>query len=150
MHALNELTFETGWFTSKFTIEIYINDYFLSTLSAAGLILSTTTGSTAYNMSAGGSIMQTEVEAISIKPILAWNRSLVLPPHHKITIKVPEDKSIKPFFGCIDGDFRFMMNPGDTINISGSESPVPFVQTSMLDPIEDWIQRLKTTILSYQ
>lgn len=157
LNALNELTLETGWFTSKFEIEIYINGYYVSNLEAAGFIICTTTGSTAYNISAGkiltnfqnehkftsligGSIVQTEVEAISLTPILAENRSLgtvmmnvllyiVFPSRYKITIKVPKTRQ-KRFFGCIDGDFRFEMSPGDTINIQGSDSSAPFVQTN--------------------
>jgi NAD kinase len=64
LSALNELTLESAGFNSMFTIDIFINGSYLTRLTASGLIIATPTGSTAYNMSAGGSIVQTEVKAI--------------------------------------------------------------------------------------
>lgn len=152
LNALNELTLEAGWFNSMFTVELYINDYFLTTVTAAGLIFSTPTGSTAYNMSAGGSIVQTEVKAIWVTPLnpstLSF-RPLILPFDCKITIKVPEGEMYNPFNGCIDGDFKFVLKEGDQLSVIGSEFPVPFVTNEWDDRIQSWIKRLKSTVLNY-
>ena len=78
-----------------FSVELYLNDFYLTKVTASGLIFATPTGSTAYNMSAGGSIVETEVKALTVTPLnphaLSF-RPLVLPFNTKITIKVPKQK----------------------------------------------------------
>lgn len=117
LKALNELTLESCSFSSMFTVELYLNSLFLTTVTASGLIISTPTGSTAYNMSAGGSIVQTEVKAICITPINPKSlsfRPIIVPYDTDITIKVPEKVNNQPFNGCacticVDGDFKFKL-----------------------------------------
>mmetsp|Transcript_36024 Transcript_36024/g.41603 ORF Transcript_36024/g.41603 Transcript_36024/m.41603 type:complete len:83 (+) Transcript_36024:116-364(+) len=81
-----------------FTVDLYLNSAYLTRVSASGIIFATPTGSTAYNMSAGGSIVQTEVKAISITPLnphaLSF-RPLILPADSEIMIRVPRQKHSK-------------------------------------------------------
>jgi len=151
-NALNELTLEGESFWAQFTVEIYVKGYFLTEVTSWGLIISTPTGSTAYNMSAGGSILQTGVKAISISainPSTLSFRPLVLPLNTPITIKVPKNVNDTSFKGVIDGDFKFKLFDGDEIWIEGSSDPVPFVSTNKDDPITSWIKKLSSTVLSY-
>ena len=69
LRALNELTLESVSFDSMFTVTLYVDGVFLTNVTASGLIFATPTGSTAYNMSSGGSVVQTEVKAICITPL---------------------------------------------------------------------------------
>jgi NAD+ kinase len=56
-HILNEIVIDRGVWPTSVQLEIYFNDNFMTTLVGDGLIISTPTGSTAYNLSAGGSII---------------------------------------------------------------------------------------------
>lgn len=152
LNALNEISLESESFNTMFTVDVYLNGSYLSRVTASGLIISTPTGSTAYNMSAGGSIVQTEVKAIWMTPFNPESisfRPLILPFDCNITIKVPQGVNETPFNGWVDGDFKFKLLDGDQLTISGSEFPAPFVTTETLDRITSWIRRLNSTVLSY-
>jgi NAD+ kinase len=73
--ALNEITIQKADL-SMITIHVYINNFFLNTYWADGLIISTATGSTAYNLSAGGPILSPEDNSIIISPISAHNLTI--------------------------------------------------------------------------
>lgn len=152
LNALNELTLESECFSAMFTVEVYLKGIFLTSVTASGLIISTPTGSTAYNMSAGGSIVSTEVKAIWLTPLnpstLSF-RPIILPFDWNITLKVPKGVNDRPCSGWIDGDFMFQLMDGDELNVVGSESPAPFVTNEKLDSITSWINRLNSTVLSY-
>jgi NAD+ kinase len=73
--ALNEITIQKADL-SMITINVYINETHLNTYWADGLIISTATGSTAYNLSVGGPILSPEDESIIISPIAPHNLTI--------------------------------------------------------------------------
>ena len=90
-YALNELTVLKKDTSSMITIHTYMNNEFLNTFWADGLIISTPTGSTAYSLSVGGPILIPGSENFLITPIAPHNltvRPIVVPDKNKITIKV--------------------------------------------------------------
>jgi len=90
-YALNEITVTKLDSSSMINIHTYINDEFLNTYWADGLIIATPTGSTAYSLSVGGPILTPDSENFVISPIAPHNltvRPLVVPDHKSITLKV--------------------------------------------------------------
>ena len=73
--ALNEITIQKSNL-SMITINVFVDDIYLNTYWADGLIVSTATGSTAYNLSAGGPILSPEDESIIISPISPHNLTI--------------------------------------------------------------------------
>jgi NAD+ kinase len=73
--ALNEITIQKAD-PSMITINVYINNTYLNTYWADGLIVSTATGSTAYNLSVGGPILSPEDKSIIISPISPHNLTI--------------------------------------------------------------------------
>lgn len=73
--ALNEITIQKSDL-SMITISVYVNETYLNTYWSDGLIISTATGSTAYNLSAGGPILTPEDESIIISPIAPHNLTI--------------------------------------------------------------------------
>lgn len=73
--ALNEITIQKADL-SMITINVFINDIYLNTYWADGLIISTATGSTAYNLSVGGPILSPEDESFIISPIAPHNLTI--------------------------------------------------------------------------
>ncbi|MEY2693091.1 MAG: hypothetical protein RIT03_1482 [Bacteroidota bacterium] len=89
--AMNEITVSRKDTTSMITIETQLNDEFLNSYWADGLIIATPTGSTGYSMSCGGPILTPEVTSLVITPIAPHNlnaRPLVIPDSTQIKLKV--------------------------------------------------------------
>ena len=90
-YALNEVTIQRKDTTSLLNISCSINDDYLTNYWSDGLIISTPTGSTGYSLSNGGSLVSPESKVIILNPIAPHNinmRSLIIPDHSEITIKV--------------------------------------------------------------
>ena len=89
--AMNEVTVSRKDTTSMITIETYLNDEYLNSYWADGLIISTPTGSTGYSLSCGGPVLTPEVKGLVITPIAPHNlnaRPLVIPDDTEIKLKV--------------------------------------------------------------
>ncbi|HUH25579.1 MAG TPA: NAD kinase [Flavobacterium sp.] len=89
--ALNEITISRKNSTSMITVETYINDEYLATYWADGMIISTPTGSTGYNLSCGGPIITPDSNCLVITPIAPHNlttRPLIINDRSKIRMKV--------------------------------------------------------------
>jgi len=89
--AMNEITVSRKDTTSMITIETYLNDEYLNSYWADGLIISTPTGSTGYSLSCGGPILTPDVKSLVITPIAPHNltaRPLVVPDETEIRLKV--------------------------------------------------------------
>ena len=88
---MNEVTVSRKDTTSMITIETYLNDEYLNSYWADGLIISTPTGSTGYSLSCGGPVLTPEVKGLVITPIAPHNlnaRPLVIPDDTEIKLKV--------------------------------------------------------------
>ena len=89
--AMNEISVSRKDTTSMMTIETYLNDEYLNSYWADGLIISTPTGSTGYSLSCGGPILTPEVKGLVITPIAPHNlnaRPLVIPDDLEIKLKI--------------------------------------------------------------
>ncbi|MES2746841.1 MAG: NAD kinase [Bacteroidota bacterium] len=89
--ALNEVTVSRKDTTSMITIETYLNDEYLNSYWADGLIISTPTGSTGYSLSCGGPVLTPDVKCFVITPIAPHNlnaRPLVITDDTVIKLKV--------------------------------------------------------------
>ena len=102
--ALNEITLQrTG--TKIIKTEIWINDKFISRFKGDGLILATATGSTAYNLSAGGPIINPNIPNIILTPLAPHSitfKPILLKSSDKITIKIP----LKNSRVAVDGKYQ--------------------------------------------
>jgi NAD+ kinase len=107
--ALNEITIQKSNL-SMITIHVYVDDTYLNTYWADGLIVSTATGSTAYNLSAGGPILSPEDESIIISPISPHNltiRPIILSGKSRLRMIV-EGRGNEYLATC---DFRYVRLP---------------------------------------
>lgn len=89
--ALNEITVSRKDTTSMITIETYLNEEYLNSYWADGLIIATPTGSTGYSLSCGGPVLMPEVNSLVVTPIAPHNltaRPLVIPDDVEISLKI--------------------------------------------------------------
>jgi NAD+ kinase len=95
-YALNELTVMKKDTSSMITINTYVNEEYLNSYWADGLIVATPTGSTAYSLSCGGPIITPESENFIITPISSHNltvRPIVIPDRCTIKLKVSDGRN---------------------------------------------------------
>jgi len=100
--------------------------------------VSTPTGSTAYNLAAGGSMVHPSVPCVLFTPICPHtlsSRPLVFPEHVTLRVKVPVDSRGEAYCS-FDGKARRVLRPGDSVLIHLSQWPVPMVCN--LDASHDW------------
>ena len=89
-HVLNEVVIDRGPSPYSIQLEVYLDDNFLTSIVGDGIIISTPPGSTAYNLSAGGSIVQANTPCILMTPIAPHSlsfRPLILPESSVIKLK---------------------------------------------------------------
>ena len=118
-HALNEISITRGDAEFMCRFDIYVNDVFLTTMQGDGLIISTPTGSTAYNLSSGGSIVHPECDVICLTPICPHSlsfRPVILPRSSILKIMIPLEARIGAWV-AFDGQSRFRMEKNEQLVI---------------------------------
>ncbi|KZM19156.1 NADH kinase [Ascochyta rabiei] len=106
-YALNEVTLHRGSSPHLKIIDVYINNRFLTEAVADGMIISSPTGSTAYSLSSGGSIVHPLVPSLLLTPICPRSlsfRPLVLPAETPITLRLGDKNRGKQVEVSIDGN----------------------------------------------
>ena len=109
-------------------INTYINDHYITTYSADGLIVSTPTGSTAYSLAAGGPVVHPEVPGIVLTPICPFtltNRPLIVPDSASIKIRLA--KKATDVMLTFDGQVSLEITEDHTIVVSKSPHPVNMI-----------------------
>ncbi|KAJ9138301.1 ATP-NAD kinase [Coniochaeta hoffmannii] len=122
LHAINEVSIDRGAHPHLAIIDIYVNNHFLTEAVADGILISTPTGSTAYSLSAGGSIVHPLVKSLLITPISARSlsfRPLVLPLNTKVVLRLSKRNRGRELPVSIDGKRRAAVGIGMEVRIEG-------------------------------
>jgi len=130
-HALNDCVLHKGKYPRMLTFKIFRNDEFLFDIESDGLIISSPTGSTAYNISAGGSIAFPHTNVIlltAINPHNQFIKPLILPDNDLYTIIYK--KGNNKVFLIIDGEEIGQVRTGESIVVSKSNFTAKFVKLS--------------------
>jgi NAD+ kinase len=120
--VLNDVVINKGTLARIIDLDVAINEEFLTTFRADGLIISTATGSTAYNLSAGGPILYPTMETFILTPICPFtltNRPIIIPDTSVIQIKMGTE-SEETVILTFDGQVGFELHYGDKVIISKS------------------------------
>jgi NAD+ kinase len=119
-HILNDVVITKGALARIIDMEVWTDSTFITSYRADGLIISTPTGSTAYNLAAGGPIVHPQVPAIILNPIcphVLSNRSIVLPDFQEVIIIVKSGKTSDNIFLTLDGQRGFPLMAEDRIKV---------------------------------
>lgn len=123
MHAMNEVILHRGRDPHLAVVDVYVGGRFLTEAVADGMIIATPTGSTAYSLSSGGSIIHPLVSSLLLTPICARSlsfRPLVLPSSTPITLKLSEKNRGREVEVSIDGMRRTDgIGVGTEVQVSG-------------------------------
>ena len=126
--VLNDVVINRGALARLAHIETYIDDHYLTTYSADGLIVATPTGSTAYSLAAGGPIIHPAVPGIILTPICPFtltNRPLIIPESANIKIRLVKGSS--DIILTFDGQKGLEINDRDEIEIQKGSHPIHLI-----------------------
>ena len=120
--ALNEIAITRKGSLQIIVFYIYVNGQLLYTCHADGILVATPTGSTGYNLSAGGPIVEPHAELILLTPICPHSmnsRTIVLSAQDRVVIEIGENKkgSKQEVEACFDGSVAMAMHTGDRMEI---------------------------------
>jgi len=127
--ALNDIVIARGTWPRVVHMKIWIDDHHYSNTYADGMILSTATGSTAYNMAVGGPLLHPQVKSSVLTPIaphLALDRALVLQPEAKVKIQIFTNS--QPGVFSADGQMNREIQDGATITVQKSDHEAQFLR----------------------
>ena len=119
--ALNDIVIERGSYSQLIGTAVYFDKAFVNNIKADGLIISSPTGSTAYNLAAGGPILHPEVNAFvvtSVAPHSLSSRPLIFPDNKKLTLRLDMQTSVAHLI--VDGQKVFELSHEDEVTISRS------------------------------
>lgn len=144
--VLNEVVIDRGPSPYVSNLELYGDDSLLTIIQADGCIFSTPTGSTAYSLSAGGSLCDPTIPAILLTPICPHTlsfRPMLL--NDNISLRVAVPKGSRAGAWCsFDGKGRIELRPGDYVNIRAS--PYPFASVVGRQTGGGWIDSVSRTL----
>ncbi|KAK0464040.1 hypothetical protein IW261DRAFT_1524938 [Armillaria novae-zelandiae] len=144
--VLNDLVVDRGPSPFVSLLELFGDEHHMTTVQADGLTVSTPTGSTAYSLSAGGSLVHPEIPAILITPICPHTlsfRPMLLPDSMELRICVPFN-SRSTAWASFDGRGRVELKQGDHIKITASKYPFPTVCADKQST--DWFHAISRTL----
>ncbi|ODQ77655.1 hypothetical protein BABINDRAFT_41143 [Babjeviella inositovora NRRL Y-12698] len=149
---LNELVVDRGPSPFVSMLEIYGNGDLLTVAQADGVIVATPTGSTAYSLSAGGSLVHPGVSAISITPICPHTlsfRPILLPDSMTLKVKLPA-RSRSTAWASFDGRARVELKKGDYVMVKASLYPFPTIVASNTEFIDSVSRTLNWNVREQQ
>ncbi|KAK5099959.1 NAD(+) kinase [Lithohypha guttulata] len=142
--VLNELVIDRGPSAYVSNLELYGDDELLTVVQADGCIFSTPTGSTAYSLSAGGSLIHPSIPAILLTPICPHTlsfRPMVLSDALSLRIAVP-NRSRSSAYCSFDGKGRIELKQGDYVTLEASQYPFPTVMTGT----NEWVESVQRAL----
>lgn len=139
--ALNDIVISRSGSLQIIKFNIYVNGQFLNDYQADGMIVTTPTGSTGYNLSAGGPLVEPKAKLIVLTPICPHSlnqRSIVLSPEDIIEIEIPEgrDGRVQTVEASFDGAYVVPLCTGDKIRVVQSEKMTEFIQLNQVSFLE--------------
>ena len=145
-HAvLNDIVITKGALSRIIEISVAVGDTPVTRFRADGLIIASPTGSTAYNLAAGGPIVHPAVDAMLLTPIAPHtltNRPVVIPASSDVHVRPIMDTQDEVFV-TFDGQRGFALRPDDEISIRRAPRPVRMVKSAQRSYFDVLREKLK-------
>jgi NAD+ kinase len=144
--ALNDIVFTRTALSRMIELNVSVGDQFVAAVKADGLIVATPTGSTAYNLAAGGPIVHPSMRALILTPIAPHtltNRPIVIPAEREVRVESSGSNAGDEVYVTFDGQSGFAMKEGDEVVIGQASKPIRLVRASTRSYFEVLRQKLK-------
>lgn len=130
--ALNDICITRGFLYKILEFNVFVNDEYVDTLRADGVIICTPTGSTAYNLSAGGPVLKADAQIIAITPIAAHtltSRSIVVSADDVVTVEV-NPRGDTAFTVSADGQESWTLTGKNVVQICRAKENTTIIKTN--------------------
>jgi len=137
--ALNDIVISREGLTRILRLDIFISGEKFTSFRGDGVVISTPTGSTAYSLSAGASVVHPKVEALVITPICPHALSLrpmVIAADEKIAIHVQTDNPQDKALLTADGQEKLEIDDSYTVEVGRSSAPFRLIKSSKRSYLE--------------
>lgn len=147
--ALNDIVIHRTGTLSLVSLTVYVNGQYLNTFQGDGIILSTPTGSTAYNLSAGGPIVDPKAELLLLTPINSHTltpRSIVIDAQDEITVEAGSRRDLRDDTAEVsfDGDHGWLLHAGECIQIRKARERAKILKFSKISFLEILRKKMQT------
>jgi len=143
--ALNDVVITKAARSRMIDLSVSVSNEFVTRVKADGLIVATPTGSTAYNLSAGGPIVEPSVDALLLTPIAPHtltNRPVVIPANTVVRVQ-PNMTERDEAYVTFDGQAGFQLQSGDEVEVKRAEKPLRLIRPSTRSYFEVLRTKLK-------
>ena len=144
--ALNDVVFSRTALSRMIELSVSVGDQFVTAVKADGLIVATPTGSTAYNLAAGGPIVHPAMDALVLTPIAPHtlsNRPIVIPAERDVRVTSTSSNAGDEVYVTMDGQTGLPLQEGDELTIVRAEKPLRLVRSTTRSYFEVLRQKLK-------
>lgn len=143
LHGLNDVFVGRRSLVRLVRVETRIDGELLTTYRADGVIVATATGSTGYSLAADGPILHPQAKELVLKPVcphFCFDRTLVLPPKSKVTMKVTTTHEAVM---SLDGQIEMPLQDGDVVTVSASPYVARFLR---IQPVQYFYASLEAKL----
>ncbi|KAF4035859.1 ATP-NAD kinase [Phytophthora infestans] len=147
LHALNEIVIDRGPSGALVELNCYCDGLEITKIAADGIIIATPTGSTAYSLSAGGSMAHPSVPSMLFTPICPHTlsfRPLIFHDSATLKIEFPTTSRSSACYVSFDGKNRVRLERGDSIVVRVSSYPLPSI--CRVNENQDWFESMITNL----
>lgn len=144
--SLNDIVISRYGGMNQIVLPVYVNGQFLHEYRGDGIIVTTPTGSSGYNLSAGGPIVEPSSDVMVLTSICSHSlnhASIILSADDQIEVRIPEDSRVeRPIELSFDGSLRIIIGSGDTVRIRRSEKHTRFIKLNDMNFLETLHKKL--------
>jgi NAD+ kinase len=144
--VLNDVVFTKGALSRMIELSVSVSGSFVTKVRADGLIVASATGSTAYNLAAGGPIVHPQVDALVLTPIAPHtltNRPVVIPGTASVEIRPHIEGRVDDIYVTYDGQSGYPLQKGDVIRVRKSDRQLRLVKAPARSYFELLREKLK-------
>ena len=144
--VLNDVVFTKAALSRIIELSVSVSTGLVTKVKADGLIITSATGSTAYNLAAGGPIVHPRVDAIAITPIAPHtltNRPIVIPGSETIEVRPHIETAADEIFVTYDGQTGYPLQKGDVVTVRKSDRCLRLIKAPARSYFEVLREKLK-------
>lgn len=129
--ALNDIVLTRTALSRMVDLDVTVGDQFVTSVRSDGLIIATPTGSTAYNLSAGGPVVHPAMDAMVLTPIAPHtltHRPIVIPAEREVRVGPASGNAGAEIYVTFDGQHGFALREGDEVSVTRASKPIRLVR----------------------
>jgi NAD+ kinase len=144
--ALNDIVLTRTALSRMISLDVTVGDQFVTSFRSDGLIIASPTGSTAYNLSAGGPVVHPAMDAMVLTPIAPHtltHRPIVIPAEREVCVRAAHDNREAEIYVTFDGQHGFPMPDGASVVVTRAARPIRLVRAATRSYFEVLREKLK-------